>query len=178
VTWKGIGEGVEAPVGINIIDDDSSARPQRFPRKVQLEAHVSLTVQTVVNKNINVVELRKQLWKTQSAGTSNVRPSIGVAVSNRNPDLLFPGAFNGRKINAPEMTVSVSRKRLQNKARGDAVGDTGLNNPGRRQVTNQAPNRPYKSSVAIVPGLEAFGTGLDPSLLQFAYDFRPQFPEF
>ena len=96
-----------------------------------------------------------------------------MAVADCRADLLAPIPLEGRKVNTPEMTVSVPRKRLQNAARGDAVGDASLDNFFRPQVTSETPYRPHKPSIAIIPNLKALRTGLNPFRFQFSYYFGP-----
>lgn len=75
------------------------------------------------------------------------------------------------------MTVSVRFERLQNKARGDAVSHTGLDDFFRFQVSHQAPCCPHQSGVAIIPPLKAFRAGPNPFRFQFLDHLGPQGPE-
>src|SRR5882757_4792720 len=81
------------------------------------------------------------------------------------------------KVDTPEMTVSVPRKRLEDAARGDAVRDTGLDYLFGSHVANQTPDRPHQSGVAVVPRLKALRPGTNSFCFQFPYHFRPQSPE-
>jgi len=58
---------MEAPVHIDIIDDDRATGPQTSPRSVHLKANVSFAVQTVMNEKINLAESRKQARQTSPA---------------------------------------------------------------------------------------------------------------
>src|SRR6185437_13660775 len=100
-----------------------------------------------------------------------------MPVANRYCDLLAPGALQRWKVNAPEMAVSVPRKRLQDAARGDTMGDTSLDYLFGSHVANQTPDRPHQSGIAVVPRLKALGAGTNSFCFQFSYHVRPQSPK-
>src|SRR6266849_2818877 len=151
MTGKGLREGPEAPIRIDIINDDCAARFQRRPRSIQLKTYVAFTVQAVVNEKINLAKLRKQAGKPSPARTLNVCPSICITVADCHTDLLSPIPFYGWKVNTPEMTASVFRTRLMNKARGDAMRDAGLDTSLRLKMMKQTTDRPDQSSLTVIP---------------------------
>src|SRR5258708_12881557 len=104
MTGKGLGEGPEAPISIDIIHDDCAPRFQRRPRLIQLKANVALTVHTVVNEKINLAELRKHPGKAPPALTLNVCPTPSPAApACHTPSLshLPPAAY---KFASPNIT--------------------------------------------------------------------------
>jgi hypothetical protein len=72
------------------------------------------------------------------------------------------------------MTTSVLLKRLENHARGYAMADTSLNHIKRNRMTNETPNRPRQSRIAVVPILETLRTRTDTLCFQLRYYFLPQ----
>ena len=50
---------MEAPIHVDIIDNDRAAGPQATHATIHLKANVTLTVQTVMNEKIDLAELRK-----------------------------------------------------------------------------------------------------------------------
>jgi len=54
VTGKGLSKGPEAIISIDVINDQCAVWSQGCPRSIQLEAHVALTVEAVVNEKINL----------------------------------------------------------------------------------------------------------------------------
>src|SRR5258708_28031978 len=100
-----------------------------------------------------------------------------MAVAHWCSDLVAPMAVQRWKVDTPEMTVSVPRKRLQDEARGDAVSDTGLDYLLGSRVANQTPDRPHQSGVAVVPRLKALGAWTNSFCFQFPYHVRPQCPK-
>src|SRR5579864_8669270 len=173
MTGKGLCEGLKAPIRIDIINDDCAARFQRRPRSIQLKAYVAFTVHAVVNEEINLAELREHPGKASPARTLNVCPSVCVAAADCHTDLLSQIPFDGWKVDTPKMTASVSRKRLKNKARGDAVSDAGLDDTGRLQMTDQTPDCAHQSSITVIPRPEALRAKPDPFCLHFPYYFGP-----
>jgi hypothetical protein len=59
MTGKGLCEALEAPVRIDVIDDNRAAGPQSSPRPIHLEANVVFTVQAIMNEKVEIAELRK-----------------------------------------------------------------------------------------------------------------------
>src|ERR1035437_6386967 len=57
------------------------------------------------------------------------------------------------------------------------MADSGLDNPIGSQVSNETPNRPHKSGIAVIPIFEALRTGPNSLCLDFLYYFRPQAAE-
>jgi len=165
MTGKSLGEGPEAPISIDVINDDCAAWFQGCPGSIQFETNVAFTVQAVVNEKINLAELREQPGKPSPARTLNVCPSIWVAVADCHTDLLPPIPFYGRKVNTPEMTASISPKRLKNKAGGNTVSDAGLDNVVRLQVTSETPDRPDQSGITVIRRPETLRADPDPFCL-------------
>jgi hypothetical protein len=79
-------------------------------------------VQAVVNEKIDLPKLGKQLGKVPPARARDVSPSIRIPIANGCADLLPPRPV-WRKVDAPQVTVSVSTQRLKNAARGDTMRD-------------------------------------------------------
>jgi hypothetical protein len=59
IAVKGLFEGLQAAIDIDVVDHDGAAWPQRCPSKVYLEANVLLGMKTVVNEKIDLAQLRK-----------------------------------------------------------------------------------------------------------------------
>jgi hypothetical protein len=72
MTREGFCKGLEAPITIDVIDNERTVWLQDWPNSIQLEAHIPFTVRAIVNEKINVAELRKQLRKTQPTRTLDV----------------------------------------------------------------------------------------------------------
>jgi hypothetical protein len=72
MTGHGLGEGLEAPIHVDVIHHECAPWFYGGPSCIQLEAHVPFTVQAVVNEEINLAKLREQLRKAASAGTLDV----------------------------------------------------------------------------------------------------------
>src|ERR1700688_5194789 len=96
-----------------------------------------------------------------------------MAVIDCRAYLVAPNPLQRRQVNTPQMTVSVPVERLQNKARGNTVSDTGFDNLFRPQVTSETPYGPRKPSIAIIPELEALRAGPNPLRFQFIYYLGP-----
>src|ERR1051326_4302694 len=107
MTGKGSSERVEAPIRIYIVDHDCAVGVQSRPGAIQLEAHVALTVETVVNEKVHLAKMRKQVGKPPAARPLDVRPAIAVTVAYRQADLLAPVPFERWKVDTPQMTISV-----------------------------------------------------------------------
>src|SRR5215471_12939807 len=99
---------MEAPICVDIIDDERTGWVQECPGSIQLEAYVAFTVQAVVDEKINLAESREQFGKTAPARTFYVRPTIGVTVPDCRTDLRSPSSFYWGKIYAPEIACTVS----------------------------------------------------------------------
>src|SRR6266516_946181 len=56
-----------------------------------------------------------------------------------------------RKVDAPEPAAAVALERLEQEARRDATGHSGLDDFPGTQVTRQAPNRASKRGGGVVP---------------------------
>lgn len=59
MTGEGLREASEAPVHIDIIDNDRAARSQSSPCTIYLKANITFTVQAIMNKEIDLAELSK-----------------------------------------------------------------------------------------------------------------------
>jgi hypothetical protein len=75
------------------------------------------------------------------------------------------------------MTVSVSIQRVENAARSDAIGDAGLDDLLRPQMASETPDRPRKSSIAVIPPLQTLGAWLNPFCFRLAVHPGPYSPE-
>jgi hypothetical protein len=91
-----------------------------------------------------------------------------MAVTDCRADLISPKPLKGRKVNTPEMTVSVPVERLQNTTRGDTVSDPGLDNLFWLQVARETPYGPHQTSIAVIPELKALRARPNPLCFQFA----------
>ena len=69
---KALGEGPEAPVSIDVINNECAAWPYDCPGSIQLEAYVAFTVHAVVNEKIDLTKLGKQLGKAKPARALDV----------------------------------------------------------------------------------------------------------
>ena len=58
---------MEAPVHVYVVHNDCTAGPQCAPRHIHLKANITFTVQTVMNKKVNLAQLRKYAWQTSPA---------------------------------------------------------------------------------------------------------------
>jgi len=125
---KRLSEGAEPPIGIDVIDNEHAACSEGRPSSIQLEAYVAFSVEAVVNEKIDLAKSTKQFPKASPTRTPHVCPLIWVPVANCRADLLAPISLQRRKVNTPEVTLSVSSKRLENKTRSDTVSDPRLNN--------------------------------------------------
>src|SRR5208282_1206919 len=169
LTGERLGKGLESLIRVDVVHHQYAARPQDRPYPIQFETHVALTVQAVMNEHVYLAELRKQLRKAHPARSLDVGPSLFEAFADRDTDLLLPAFFQGRKVNAREMTTPVSLHRFKDNARSHPMADSGFDDVIRTQVSNQAPDRPRQSGIAIIPILEALGTRLDPLCLQLSH---------
>jgi hypothetical protein len=52
-------KGLEPPIGVDVVDDNRSARPQSRPGAIQLEANILFAVQAVMNKKVNLAQFGK-----------------------------------------------------------------------------------------------------------------------
>ncbi len=104
----------------------------------------------------------------------NIRPPLLEAIADRYTNFLFPFRFQWWSINAPEMAIAISLKRLKNEARRDAMRNAGLDDIPGLQLADQAPNRANKAGITVIPALEACRTGPHSFFLQFTDHFRPQ----
>jgi hypothetical protein len=111
-----IGERAETPIGIDIVNNDCALLSQDRPGLLKLEADIALAVQAVMDEKVDLTELIKQSRKTAPARSLDVRPSIRMAGANGSADLLVPGPFQRRKIDAPKMAVTVPLQRLKNES--------------------------------------------------------------
>src|SRR5271170_1613422 len=177
LTPNGLRKRLKAPIGIDIIHDDRAVRRHDCPCSIQLETYVAFTVQAVVNEKINLAEAGEQLGKASPARTRDVCPSVRITIANGRADLLTPKPVYRRKVDTPQVTVSVSLQRLQNTARGDAMSHAGLDNLLRAQMTNETPDRPRQTGVAVIPPLKALWAGPNPFRFQFAVHLWPYSPE-
>jgi hypothetical protein len=59
IIGKRIHEAMEAPVHVDVIDNDRASGPQGGPRPIHLKPNITFTVQTVMNEKIDVAQLRK-----------------------------------------------------------------------------------------------------------------------
>jgi hypothetical protein len=67
LTGNGLRKGFEPPIGIDVIDDHRSPRPQGRPGAVQLEANVMFAVQAVMNKQVDLAKFGKNAGKAPLA---------------------------------------------------------------------------------------------------------------
>src|ERR1700677_4949325 len=174
MTRERLSEGSKAPIYIHIINHKRTARPQNCPRPVQFEAHVAFAVHAIVNEKVELTDFCKQLGKVQPARSSDVGPAVPVAVADCDANLLLPGFFQRREVNAPEMAVPILLHRLEDDTRSNTMADSGLHNFVRGLMSNQAPDRPHQSGIAIIPIFEALGTEPDSLGPHFFDYFRPQ----
>jgi hypothetical protein len=168
-----LSEGLEAPTSIDIINNECAVYCYDCPCLIQFETYIAFAVQAVVDEEINLAEVRKQLRKASSARTFDNTTSV-----LKNDPLLRhqPGCaktYRPTEFNTPEMTVAILLKRLENAARSDAVSDAGLDNLLRPHVADQTPYRTHKCCIAIIPPLEVFRTGPNPFRFHFPYQLRP-----
>jgi hypothetical protein len=106
---------VEAPVRIDIIDNDGAAWPQGCPCPIHFKANIAFAVQTIVNEKIDLVELAKYARQAPPARAKDVRPSVLEMAINGNANLSFQLTFhNGRPINTPEMAITIFLERFKN----------------------------------------------------------------
>jgi hypothetical protein len=54
---KGLLERLETSIGIDVIDDDRTTRSQAGPGSIHLEAHVSLAMEAVMDKKVDLAKL-------------------------------------------------------------------------------------------------------------------------
>ena len=66
VTRERFIERMEAPVYIDVVHDERSARPQFRPGPIHLEADVALAMQAVVDEEIDRLQFREELWQPSS----------------------------------------------------------------------------------------------------------------
>jgi hypothetical protein len=52
-------ERIEAPIKINVVDEQSPAGPQSGPSPIQLEAHIAFCMPTIMDEEVDVPELRE-----------------------------------------------------------------------------------------------------------------------
>src|SRR5208282_1338029 len=131
VTGKGLPKGSESPIGINIIDDNRSARPQGCESPIDLKAHVLFTMLAVVNKNVYLAKFGNYAREAPLARSPDIGPARPQSVDNRYADFFLPKMLQRRKVNTPQMSNPVPFKRLDNKTRCDSVSDPGLDNVAR-----------------------------------------------
>jgi hypothetical protein len=174
---EGTSERLEAAIGIDVIYNDCALRCHGRPSSIQFETYVAFTVQAVVNEKIDLSKLGKQLGKAPPARSRYVGPPIRIPIANGRADLLPPKPIHWRKVDAPQMTVSVSIQRFENAARGDAMRDAGLDDLLRPQMASETPDRSRESSIAVIPPLKTLRAGLNPFRLQLAIHPGPYSPE-
>src|SRR5579871_5968421 len=174
---NGPGKRAKAPIGVHVVNDDGALRRQAWPGSIQLEPNVTLTMQAIVNEQVDLTQVGKQFRETAPARALDVCPSIRVAFAHSGSDLLAPRPLQGRKINAPKMAAPIPLKCLKNETGRDAVSDPGLDNVLRFQVTRQTPDGSHQSGIAIVPPLKALGAGSYPLCFQLAYHLLPDLPK-
>src|SRR5689334_19456014 len=102
VTGDALRERPEGFVGIDIVDDHRAAGPKDGPYAAELEAHIALTMQAVMDEEIDLAELREQSRKLSPARAGDVGPAIRQAAVDRDADLRPQGRLERRKIDAPE----------------------------------------------------------------------------
>ena len=56
---KGLREGPEAPIGIDVIDHNRAALSQGCPSEINFETNVVFAMQAIVNKEVNLSKFRK-----------------------------------------------------------------------------------------------------------------------
>ena len=125
---KGLGEGSETPIGVNIIDNNRSPRSQSRPSQIYLKTNIVFTMQAVMNEKIDLTKLGKYIGKATSARPSNIRPASRVSAANRQTDLAVPHMLQRRMVNAPQMARAVSFERFKDKPRRNTMSDTSLDN--------------------------------------------------
>jgi hypothetical protein len=82
-------EGAEAPVQIYVVRDENAPCSQSAPSSIQLKARIVFRVYTIVDKEVDLRERRKQLGEVPPARSPDVRPAVTTVVLNRSADLLF-----------------------------------------------------------------------------------------
>jgi hypothetical protein len=173
IAGKQLHKAMETTIHVDVVNNDCSAWSQNRPRTVYLEADITLAMQAVVNEKINLSEVGQQFRQTSPARAEYVRPPTPKSVANCNSNFLFPLRLHWRPIDAPKATVPISLKSLKNEAGSDAVGNSTLDNISRLQMTEQAPNCSHKTSITVVPTLEARRTCTNSYLLHFGDDSGP-----
>ena len=173
MSGKSLGEGLEAAVRVDVVNDKRATGSHRFPGAIQLETKVAFAVETIVNEEVNLSELSEQTGKAAAAGPANERPSIRAALADGDSDLLSPLSVERRQINAPEVTCSVPRQCFQNEARGDTMRDAGLDHFIRPKMPDETPYRTHESRIAVVPTLEAHRASLNPLSFYFLDHLGP-----
>ena len=56
---NGLSERPKAPIGIDVINHECALRSQGWPRSIQFEPNVTLTMAAIVNEKVNLTKLRK-----------------------------------------------------------------------------------------------------------------------
>lgn len=112
MTGKSLHKRFETPVGIDVIDDDRSARSQRCPSAVHFKANVMFTMQTIMNEKVDLAKLGKQARKAPFARSPDIGPARLISAANRRANLSMPHMLQRRMVNAPQMTNSIPLKRF------------------------------------------------------------------
>ena len=56
---KGLREGSKPPIGVDIINDDRSARPHSCEGPIDLKAYILFAMQAVMDKDVDLAKFRK-----------------------------------------------------------------------------------------------------------------------
>ena len=85
VIGMGLREGSETRIGVNIIDDNRSTRPQCDPSPIHLKANVLFTMQAIMNEKVDLAKFRKEPGKAEAAASFDIRPTSRKSASARAP---------------------------------------------------------------------------------------------
>jgi hypothetical protein len=120
-------EGMEPAIQIYVVGNHDAVEREGLPCMSQLEEEVPSRVRAVMDEQIDRPDARKQGGEATPARSTHVGPSVMEAPWHGNPDLSVKAAVEWRwKVDAPQMTRTVSFERFQDEPRRNTPCHAGL----------------------------------------------------
>lgn len=127
---------------VHVVGHESSVPAHRVPGTGQLEVHVAIRMEAVVNEEVDRADFGEEAWKHSSARPAKKAPSRPQVLRDRRPDLGVKPPVERRTVDAPEVARAGLLQRLENNAGRYPERDSGLDGSCRPKVDGETPDRP------------------------------------
>lgn len=163
----GLHEAGESAAEIGIVDDEESTGSKVLPCEVHLEEHVTARVKAVMDEHVERPVVSEDCWELGSAAAADPVPLRSERLGHCSASFSRLEEGNLRKIDTPQLTVSISIEGCQDHSGGEATGHPCLDDPFGLQVEHRLP----RSSRSLLGGVVVVALAeTPPSLLEYLLD--------